>query len=271
MGARGLGHFCVEGASCHSGVAQLEVLQGKFGFPLPSSLPLFATTDGEVCIKAAIIQCLEATLSAFGVSTVAETSLRLSGGHSFRVAGAQRLATFGVEIAKIIQGHGPVGWQHRVTAREGSATREPLVGARCVGGAQGPRTIRQLLKAEFAALAEQVSAQAVGTTSAHGRLQRETDEGLEKLQRQCAPVAEKRTISRCGAGRHKVHLAMVVSEGAVPVDWRTCFSLWAYTRHSDVAAFPEDTLCEKCFGRRQLSSSSRTRDLWCGIRGGFVV
>ena len=82
----------------------------------------------------------------------------------------------------------------------------------------------QLLKAEFAALAEQVAAQTTGATSAHGRLQRDIDEGLEKLQKR-APVAEKRIISRCGAGRHWVHLAMIVAEGAVPVDWRTCCGL----------------------------------------------
>ena len=68
LGARGLGHFCVEEARCdriahtmHAGVAQLELLQGKFGFPLPSGLPLFPTSDGEVCAKVEIIKCLEAT------------------------------------------------------------------------------------------------------------------------------------------------------------------------------------------------------------------
>ena len=111
----------------HSGVTQLELLQGKFGFPFPSGLPLFPTTDGEVCTKAEIIKCLEATISAFGVSTVAENGSRLFGGHSFRVAGAQRLTTIGVEIAKIM-----------VMARWAGSTvlrsREPLVGGRCVGG-----------------------------------------------------------------------------------------------------------------------------------------
>ena len=92
------------------------------------------------------------------------------------------------------------GWQHRTTVREGSATRELF-------------------------FREQVAAQTIGGTSTHGRVQREIDEGLEKLQKQCAAVAEKRIISRCGAGRHKVHLAMVVAEGAVPVDWRTCCGL----------------------------------------------
>ena len=86
----------------HSGVAQLELLQGKFWFPLPSGLPLFPTTDGEVRTKAAIVKCLEATLSACGVSIVAENGSKLFRGHSFRVAGAQRLATIGVEIAKIM-------------------------------------------------------------------------------------------------------------------------------------------------------------------------
>ena len=33
--------------------------------------------------------------------------------------------------------------------------------------------------------------------------------------------AEAVCTDRCGAGRHKVHLAKVVAEGAVPVDWRT--------------------------------------------------
>ena len=192
----------------HSGVAQL----GKFGFPLPSGLPLFPTTDGEVCTKAAIIKCLEATLSAFRVSTVAENGSRFFGGHSFRVAGAQRLATIGVEIAKIM-----------VMARWAGSTvlwcvkEAPLANLSsevvALEDHNGLVQSIQLLKAEFAAHTEQVSAQAVGATSAHGRLQREIDEGLEKLQKHCALVAEKRIIFRCGAGRHKVHLAMVVAGG----------------------------------------------------------
>ena len=76
--------------------------QGKFGFFITVGLPLFPTSDGEVCAKVEIIKCLEATLSACGVSTVAETGSGLFRGHSFRVAGAQRLVTIGVEIDKIM-------------------------------------------------------------------------------------------------------------------------------------------------------------------------
>ena len=165
----------------HSGVAQLELLQGKFGFPLPSGLPLFPTTDREVCTKAAIIKCLEATLSAFGVSTVAENGSRLFGGHSFRVAGAQRLATIGVEIAKIMV---MARWAGSTVLR--CVKEAPLanLSSEVVALEEHNGLVQsiQLLKAEFAALAEQVSAQAVGATSAHGRLQREIDEGLEKLR-----------------------------------------------------------------------------------------
>ena len=105
----------------HAGVAQLELLQGKFGFPLPSGLPV------------EIIKCLEATLSAFGVSTVAENGevIRRSlfqGGLSAAVGHDRRRD-------RQDHGHGTMGWQHRTTEREGSATREPFFGGYYVGGA----------------------------------------------------------------------------------------------------------------------------------------
>ena len=123
----------------------------------------------------------------------------------------------------------------------------------------------QPLKAEFAALPEQVAARTTEPLLHTADCSVRSTRALRSLQKQCAPVAEKRIMSRSCAGRHKVHLGMVVAEGAVPVNWRTCcgfkYAFWACTRHRNVAAFPEDTLCEKCSGRRQLSSSSPTREI----------
>ena len=154
----------------HAGVAQLELLQGKFAFPLPSSLPLFP---------------IEATLSA----------------HSFRVAGAQRLGTIGVEIAKIMV---MARWAGSTVLRYVKEAPLANLSSEVVALEEHDGIVHsiQLLKAEFAALAEQVSAQAVGATSAHGRLLREIDEGLEKLQKH---RSLRRGSSRCGARRHKVH------------------------------------------------------------------
>ena len=215
----------------HSGVAQLELLQGKFGFPLLSGLLWFPTTDGEVCTQAAIVKCLEATLSAFGVSIVAENGSKLFGGHSFRVAGAQRLATIGVEIAKIM-----------VMARWAGSTVLRYV-------KEAPLASLSSEVVAFATLAEQVYS--VRST----RAQRTSRSSVHRsLRRGSSPVVEL-VGTRCIK-------QWLLAEGAVPLDWRTCcglrYALWAYTRHSDVAAFPEDTLCEKCFGRRQLSRGSPT-------------
>ena len=94
----------------HAGVEQLELLQGKFGFPLPSGPPLFPTTDGEVFTKAENTECLEAV------------------GHNRR-------------RDRQDHGYGPVGWQHRIAVREGSATREPFFGRYGIGGGQRPRAV----------------------------------------------------------------------------------------------------------------------------------
>ena len=188
-----------------------------------------------------IIKCLEATPSAFGVSTVAENEFEVIRRSLFQRGWC---AAVGHDRRRDRQdhGHGTMGCQHHTAVREGSATSEPFFGGY---GVERSTTTScnplQLLKAEFAELAEQVAAQTSGATSTHGRLQREIDEGLEKLQKKCALVAEKRIISLCGAGRHRVHLAMVVAEGAVPMDWRKCggleYAFWAYIRHSGVPAF----------------------------------
>ena len=172
---------------------------------------VWVSITGEVC-KGGDHQVSRGDPQRIWRITVAENRSRLFGGHPFRVAGAQRLATIGVEIAKIM-----------VMARRTGSTllryvkEAPLanLSSEVVAFEKHNCLVQsiQRLKAEFAVLAEQVAAQTTGATSTLGRLQREIDEGSGKLQKHCAPIAEKRILSRCGAGRHKVHLAMVVAEG----------------------------------------------------------
>ena len=101
-------------------------------------------------------------------------------------------------------------------------------------------------------------------TAKHGRLQREIDDGLAKLQKQSASAAEKRVISRCGAGRHKVHVAIAVAGDALPSEWRTCcglkFAFWTFTRHSERLPSPRTPCARNASAGGSLSCRCPARE-----------
>ena len=69
---------------------------------MPQGLPLLPTRSGTHVEKAAVVETLEATVQGYGEEIVGSNGGRLYGGHSFRVAGAQRLASLGVDVIKIM-------------------------------------------------------------------------------------------------------------------------------------------------------------------------
>ena len=86
----------------HAGVRQVELLESHFGIPLPAKLPFFPCAGGAAVSKAAVVSALEATVRSYGGLTHGGRGEKFLGGHSFRVTGAQWLASLGVEVVKII-------------------------------------------------------------------------------------------------------------------------------------------------------------------------
>ena len=77
-------------------------------------------------------------------------------------------------------------------------------------------TIRNL-EAKLDVLTGRVDRQAEGSEVVASTLREELDGHAANLQAQFAPTAEKRIIAKCGAGRHKVHLAQPIGEESVPM------------------------------------------------------
>jgi hypothetical protein len=65
------------------------------------STPLFPATGGGIASKAAVVLTFEAIGTLLGQPLVGDTGIRLFGGHTPRVTGAQALAAAGVEINKV--------------------------------------------------------------------------------------------------------------------------------------------------------------------------
>jgi outer membrane murein-binding lipoprotein Lpp len=63
--------------------------------------PLFPAAGGGAPSKASVVSTFEALGSLLGQPLVSETGIRMFGGHTARVTGAQALAAVGVEINKI--------------------------------------------------------------------------------------------------------------------------------------------------------------------------
>ncbi len=63
--------------------------------------PLFPAIGGAVPGKASVVLTFEAIGALLGQPLVSDTGVRMFGGHSARVTGAQALASFGVDINKI--------------------------------------------------------------------------------------------------------------------------------------------------------------------------
>jgi hypothetical protein len=65
------------------------------------TLPLFPTVDGGFAAKSAVVATFEELAQQCGQAISSREGLRLFGGHTARVTGAQSLAAHGIEVAKI--------------------------------------------------------------------------------------------------------------------------------------------------------------------------
>jgi hypothetical protein len=87
----------------HLALLQHSWLQGfaeRMGVEL-SELPLFPANDGQHCLKAAVVLTFEHLAVLCDQPLVSAAGLRLFGGHSARVTGAQSLAALGIDIQKL--------------------------------------------------------------------------------------------------------------------------------------------------------------------------
>ena len=84
----------------HAAASQIEALKVKFAVDgeLPHGLPLFPTRDGNAPSKASVVSSLRAWLTSSGISM----DCLPTGGHCFRVTGAQMLARAGIDADTIM-------------------------------------------------------------------------------------------------------------------------------------------------------------------------
>ena len=88
----------------HSMQAQDVFLKNKFGDGVSTAdnLPLFPTSSGSTCEKAAVVDTITAIASRLLIPTVDDEGNQLFGGHSLRVLGARHLASIGIELGVIM-------------------------------------------------------------------------------------------------------------------------------------------------------------------------
>ena len=226
----------------HAAVAQMALLRDTFD-TMSQDVPLFPSVDGGVCKKQEIVRALEATITATGVAITSASGARVFGGHSFRVAGAQRLATIGVDVTKIM-----------ILGRWSSATVLRYVQEAPIGNLteqvcdleHQQDTVRTIAK-----LQHQITGLgAAGKDQVEG-LRSELASAVRGMQSKFAPSKELSVIARVGGKRHKVRRAAVDGLDVNPAHWKTrCgshFGGWTFTRHEATEDFPTDCLCARCF------------------------
>lgn len=220
---------------------QLAKLRVHFGDPLPEGLPLFPTEEGQPIAKAVVVASLEATVQAYGAPIVQPNGARLLGGHSFRVTGAQQLASLGVEVVKIIvlarwAGESVLRYIRDAPLDNLPAEVKALEDKRSLLGAL------EKLQADVRCIDKKVDSQ-----------KDEAAKIASELFEKFGPTATKPYIANGNLKRFKLHWAAVDGTEVLPQQWKTrCgvkFGSWNFTRHASKDAFPIDTLCTKCFGQ----------------------
>jgi hypothetical protein len=226
----------------HAVTRQLGLLRAHFGEdPLPEGLPLFPTAEGQPVARAAVVAALEATVQAYGDPIVQPNGSRLLGGHSFRVTGAQQLASLGVDIIKIM-----------VLARW--AGESVLRYVRDAPLDNLPAEVKALEeKKSLLGALEKLQADVLSIDNKVDGQKQEVDRLAAELFKKFGPVADKPFIANGSKKRFKLHWAAVDGVEMLPQLWKThCgvkFGSWNFTRHVTKDNFPIDTWCTKCFGR----------------------
>ena len=102
-------------------------------------LPLFCNASGNTVSKVRMVETFEAIATMCGQELLSSDGLRLFGGHTVRVTGAQSLAACGVEVAKlrILARHSGDSIMRYVAEAPLTALRADLGLVTAAGGASG--------------------------------------------------------------------------------------------------------------------------------------
>jgi hypothetical protein len=231
----------------HAAFHQLRLLEKTFGVPLPTALPLFPTASGRHVDKAIVISALEATIQAYGEPVVSTTGGRLYGGHSFRVTGAEKLASLGLEVIKIM-----------VLARWAGETILRYV--REAPLANLSHEVAQLEKRRDLVTTLGLVADGAETISSKiSNLEQQLEALIrnKKLETDAAALEREKTSPKCyvtnggKAGKNlKVHEILVDGADVVPTLWRArCgfrFAFCGYTKHTSLEQFSTKERCLRC-------------------------
>ena len=227
----------------HCAQAQLQLLRDRFGDPLPAELPFFPNKEGRTIAKTQVVAALEATVKKMGLETVNESGVRCFGGHSFRVAGARRLGSLGVEVAKIM-----------VLARWSSSAVYRYVDDTPLDTLAADVTALEL-QAKIGDLKAELKEEKHTEARTRAEVQREVALAVDALRAEFSPTPAGHIIAKCSGRKKKVHSAQTDGMDANPSTWRTrCgarFAEWRFTRHAGTEGFKSEMLCRTCFAAPQ--------------------
>ena len=231
----------------HAGLKQLAVLKEVFGSPLPTDLPLFPTRTAAHADKAVVVSGLEATVIGYGGEITGINGGRLYGGHSFRVTGAQKLASLGVEIIKIMVMARWAGETVLRYVKEAPVDNLPDE----VLALEGRRDLLKTL-GKLADGAENLTSKVGDLEAQLVELKKQKDEQVRTIEAKYVvpPPLPYVTNGANSAKTLKVH--RVLAEGAElpPLMWRTrCgyrFAFANFTRHGTLDGFNGNALCKSC-------------------------
>jgi hypothetical protein len=207
--------------------------------------PLFPAADGGVASKAAVVSTFEALGLAIGQPTHSATGIRLFGGHTPRVTGAQALAAAGVEVNKI-----------RILARHSGDTilryvaDAPLMSLRADLSAAASRTGLSSMTAARVATVDRARLVTLETSLA--TLERNLQSQAQDLVALATGFA--RTDSRVFVQNSitaVVHLALALDGGHSACGWRFATARGrgtnpAYRVITSLTNLPGEMICERC-------------------------
>jgi hypothetical protein len=236
------------------------------GLALGSDGPLFPTIDGCVASKVAVVATFEAVGILLGQPLISDTGIRLFGGHSPRVTGAQVLTASGIEVSKV-----------RILARHSGdailryVADAPLLSLRSDLGAAVTR-------------ASLLSGADARTTSAVNARVRKLEKALRSLQHDVQGQAQDVVALATGFARTDnrvyvqntttatVHMALTIDAGHAACGWR--FSTARRTPNGlpyrvvqSLVDLPGSMLCERCLPTERAIAVSAANSFEVDLSG----
>jgi hypothetical protein len=228
--------------------------------------PLFPAVGGGAPSKAAVVGTFEALGTMIGQPLLSEVGIRLFGGHSPRVTGAQLLAAAGVEISKvrILARHSGDAILRYVADAPLKSLRADL-GNRCARVPVGP------LSSPTAA------------SAAHGKIRR-IEAALVSLQSEVHAQAQDVVALATGFARTDdrsylqntitatVHCARSIDSGHAICGWRFATARrppngMAYRVISSLVNLPGSMICERCMPTERAIAASISNADECDLSG----